>query len=218
MAAPGVIRVVLVEDQPVARAGMRAVIGAEPDLAVVGEARTLPDALALAGGADVVVQELLLGGRPRGAQLCATIKALPTPPAVLVYTASTSMGDVAASYLSGADGFVHKRAEPESLLEGIRGTHAGRRVWRAGQSDDGAVAALARTLAAAGLTGRERQVLTLMLQRLGNAEIADELYLGLPTVKTHVRHVLRKFGVTRREDLAAVLGGRPPVGAPTGGR
>ncbi len=137
------------------------------------------------------------------------------PPGVVVYTAFTTAEVVTDSYLAGADSFVHKGAEPECLLAGIRATAAGRGVWAAGadpaERERGAAAALsgdgARQGAArapvAGLTPREREVLALLLQRCTNAEIAAELYLGLPTVKTHVSHVLHKLGLAGRQDLLA---------------
>lgn len=212
----GTVRVVLVEDHPVVRAGTRLVIDRQAELEVVGETGTVAGALRLVAnaGPDVVVQPLRLEGRLCGTRLCAAIKDWPASPAVVVFTAFAAPGHVAAALLAGADAYVHKGAEPGSLLEAVRAAHA-----RAGPGagrdpsvaerpgiDAGGPARLARVAAAADLTPRERQVLGLMLQHLSNDQIARELYLGLPTVKTHVRQVLRKLGCTDRPALFRAVG------------
>ncbi|TRW47322.1 response regulator [Georgenia yuyongxinii] len=216
----GTVRVVLVEDHPIVRAGARLVIERHRELGVVGETGTVTGALRLVvdAGPDVVVLPMRLQGRLCGTSLCAAIKDRPAPPAVVVFTAFAAPEHAAAALLAGADGFVHKGAEPASLLQAVRAAHVrpgpgpgveedpGSRPGEAPAEPAGGPARLVRAAAGAGLTRREREVLCLMLQHLSNDHIARDLYLGLPTVKTHVRHVLRKLGLAHRAELFRAAG------------
>jgi two-component system, NarL family, response regulator DevR len=87
------------------------------------------------------------------------------------------------------------------LLETMRATAAGRRVWLLGGEPRDESGRLQRLVESSGLTRREQEVLGLVLQRRTNAEIAQELFLGLPTVKTHVSSILRKLGLRSRQEL-----------------
>lgn len=198
------IRVALVEDRPVLRLGLRTLVGAAPGMVVAAEAAGAEEALAAAAGVDVVVHPVALAGAS-GPDLCRRLKELLPPPGVVVYTSSAAERDVAAAYLAGADGYVHESAAPEVLLDAVRRVAAGGRVWAAAPAPPGPWAAAAAEEA---LTRREREVLGLLLQRRTNREIAEALVVGLPTVKTHVRGVLRKLGLARRGDLfrAPVVG------------
>lgn len=189
------IRVALAEDRPVLRLGLRTLVSAEPGMTVTAEAAGAHEALAAAAGVDVVVHPLALAGAS-GPDLCRRLKELLPPPGVVVYASSAAEHDVAAAYLAGADGYVHESAAPEVLLDAVRRAAAGGRVWAATPVPPGPSAA-----AEEALTRREREVLGLLLQRRSNLEIADALVVGLPTVKTHVRGVLRKLGLARRGDL-----------------
>jgi DNA-binding NarL/FixJ family response regulator len=195
------VRILLVEDHPIVRLGLRTAIEAEPDMTVAGEAETAEDAVRAVARLrpDLVILALRLEGELSGPGVCREIKERPRPPAVLVYTAFDSAADASASYLAGADGFLHRRTAPDRLLGSIRDTHAGRRVWvpREQVAEPGA----AGQDPAAELTPRERQVLGLILLRCSNVQIAERLGLRLPTVKTHVRGLLRKLGVRSRRDL-----------------
>lgn len=195
------MRILLVEDHPIVRLGLRAVIEGEPDMTVAGEAETAGDAVRAAEdlAPDLVILALRLEGELSGPALCRTLKARPDPPAVLVYTAFDSAADASASYLAGADGFLHRRTAPDRLLSSIRDTHAGRRVWvpREQVPHTGAV----DPDLTAELTAREQEVLGLILLRCSNAQIADRLGLRLPTVKSHVRGLLRKLGASSRREL-----------------
>lgn len=183
------------------RLGLRTAIAAEPDMAVAGEAETAADALRAADetAPDLVILALRLEGELSGPDVCRELKQRPRPPAVLVYTAFDSAADASASYLAGADGFLHRRTAPDRLLRSIRDTGAGRRVWvpreQVGDGQDAAPDPASR------LTRREREVLGLILLRCSNAQIAERLGLALPTVKTHVRGLLRKLGAASRREL-----------------
>lgn len=203
MPAGGPHRVVLVEDHPIVRVGLRAVIGAQPDLAVAGEAETAGQAVALTRrlDPDLVILALRLQGEFQGIEVCREIKSLPAAPAVLVYSSFNSSEDISSSFLSGADSFVYKGAEPEWFLAGVRDTLKGRRVWMTGAEAPGRAQEVQQRAAGPDLTAREREVLGLMLQHYANSAIAQELHIELPTVKTHVRSILRKLGLASRREL-----------------
>ena len=195
--------ILLVEDHPVVRLGLRAVLDPEPDLRVVGEAAAVAEAVALNRRLRpaLVVLPLRLEGDFRGVDLCREIVASPHAPKVLIYTGHTAAEDASASFLSGAHSFVSKGEAPDRLVETIRATLAGQRLWLLGAEPGRSRTELEARAAAAGLTHREQEVLALMLARRTNAQIAQELFIGVVTVKTHVRAVLAKLGVARRGDL-----------------
>lgn len=196
-------RIVLVEDHPIVRLGLRTALDSQPDLTVAGEAETVAGAVPLTRSLspDLVILALRIEGELRGIELCREIKNLPAAPAVLVYSSFNRTQDVSASFLSGADSFVFKGASSERLLAGVRDTLAGKRVWVTGTEAERRRSQLKRSIDAAGLTPREHEVLGLMVQHYRNSAIAGELHIELPTVKTHVSNILRKLGLTSRRDL-----------------
>lgn len=103
-------------------------------------------------------------------------------------------------FLSGADSFVHKREDSGRLLDTIRSTAEGRRTWLLGTYRD-EMNWLRDAVENSRLTRREREVLGFMLQRFSNAEIAIELTIELPTVKSHVSNILAKLGLQNRDEL-----------------
>jgi NarL family two-component system response regulator LiaR len=134
-------------------------------------------------------------------ELCRQIKSASDPPGVVVYTDSDAEGDLFLCQLSGADSYVHKGEDPERLLEAIRATYTGKRVWFIGQ--DGTPNSSRRPAVhhQLSLTSRERQIFSFMLKRYPNSHIAKELGISTQTVKNHSSNVLRKLGVSRRADL-----------------
>jgi DNA-binding NarL/FixJ family response regulator len=206
------IRVVIVDDQPLVRAGFRMVLGSQPDLAVVGEAGDGAEALRLLATvpADVVVMDLrmpVMDGVAATRELCAG----PASPRVLALTTFDTDEDAFAALQAGASGFLLKTAPPEELLAAIRAVAGGDavvapRVTRrlldrfAGQLVP-AVRVPAPGLAS--LTDREREVLLLVAQGLSNAEIAGRLYLAETTVKAHVGRILAKLEL--RDRVQAVV-------------
>lgn len=194
--------IVLVDDHPVVRLGVRAVLADDADLAVVAEPTTLAQAVrdVAAHRPRLVVLDVVLGGRRVGPELCRTLKD-GAAPAVLVLTVHTAPADVTAMYLAGADSLVHTTSPPDTLLATVRATIDGRRVWAPAHHQPGPPPGDGHRLPPEHLTPREGEVLGLLLQHCTNADIAAALHLGLPTVKTHVRAVLRKLGLARRQDL-----------------
>ncbi len=198
------IGVLLVDDEQLIRAGLRAIVGSEPDLEVVGEASDGAEVPGLVSRLrpDVVLMDVRMpsvDGIRATTHLMAT---LANPPKVIVVTTFENDDYVYDALLAGASGFLLKRTRPEEIVSAIRTVAAGEsllfpaaiRRLAAQQANRGPQDGLAD----AGLTEREREVLRLMAGGLSNVEIAGELYLGVQTVKTHVGNVLAKLGARDR--------------------
>ncbi len=210
-------RVLLVDDDALIRAGLRAILDAEPDLTVVGEAADgaeVPAAVARVNP-HVVVMDVRMPAID-GIQATRQLLTLASPPVVLVLTTFENDDYVYEALRAGASGFLLKRARPAEIVEAVRVVAAGESLLFP--------TALRRLVAAsgrpgsdqqrfAGLTAREAEVLRLMSAGLSNAEIAGQLYLSGETVKTHVGNVLAKLGVRDRTQavIAAYESGFVPV-------
>ncbi len=192
------------DDHPAVRFGVKYLLDSA-GVEIVGEAESAADALRLATGLrpDLVLLDLRLGG-DSGVEACREIKALvPEAPRVLVFTAHPIVEDIAAAALVGADGYLHKGVGGEELLEAIRRTHAGGRVWLLPATDEEAAAERAKKASdEARPTPKEKEVFALMLKRCTNAEIARELYISLYRVKNHVSSILRKLGLKSRREIS----------------
>jgi DNA-binding NarL/FixJ family response regulator len=199
------IRLLLADDHPVVRAGLRAVLATEPDFEVVAEAATAEQAVALAdpGRVDVVLMDLQFGAGMHGADATAAITARPGGPVVLVLTTYDTDADILAAVEAGATGYLLKDAPPEELAAAVRAASAG------GSALAPAVAHRLmdrmRTPGTA-LSRRETEVLQLVADGLSNQQISGRLHLSLATVKTHLVHVYGKLGVDSR--TAAVAAAR----------
>ena len=196
------IRLVLVDDHPVVRAGLRALLEGQPDLTVVGEATGATSArdLVRATRPDLVLMDLNLGSGPGGAEVTATLRSLPDPPQVLVLTTYDTEADILAAIDAGAAGYLLKDAPPEDLFRAVRGTAQGETVLAP------AVAArLVRRAAAPGpvLTEREVEILDLLARGLSNKELARRLLVSEATVKSHLSHIYPKLGVDTRAAAVA---------------
>ncbi|HSL01677.1 MAG TPA: response regulator transcription factor [Rubrobacteraceae bacterium] len=197
----GQIKVLIVDEQPAMRFGIRRTIE-EEGMLVVGEAGDAEETLRITEEThpDVVVTDLTLGGESR-MRFLRDLKSLPRAPSIVIHTAHNSEEAVFASRLSGADSFVHKGEEVARLIEAVKDTHSGKRVWFLGEdhvappshADSGADDTL--------LTRREKEVFRLLVKRYTNAEISQTLSIGIQTTKNHVSSVLRKLGAARRSDI-----------------
>jgi DNA-binding NarL/FixJ family response regulator len=220
------IRVVLVDDQQMVRAGFRMVIDSQPDLTVVGEAGDGAAAVALLRDvrADVVLMDVRMPGTD-GIEATRQVTALADPPRIVVLTTFDLDEYVVAAIGAGASGFLLKDAPPEEMLGAIRTVHAGDSVIAASSTRRllqhvapllrGAGPVVARTDAAplAELTPREREVLVQMALGASNAEIAEHFVVSEATVKTHVGRVLAKTG-SRDRVQAVVLAYRTGLVSP----
>lgn len=197
------IRVLLVEDYPVVRLGLRMVIDAQRDMRVVAEAESGSEAVKLAQetSPDLAIIAMRLQGELRGVEICRELKEVPRGPKLLFYTSYNSLEETAASFLSGADSFVFKGVESVTFLDAVRATVAGERIWLVGTIPRESTERLQEMLATARLTNREQEVLGFMLQRLTNAEIGRELTIEIATVKSHVSSILGKLGLSSRNEL-----------------
>jgi DNA-binding NarL/FixJ family response regulator len=207
-----VIRVALVDDQPMLRMGFRMVLEAQTDMEVVGEAGDGLEALQLLAEtpADVVLMDVRM---PHLDGVAATrdlhARAGPVP-RVLILTTFDLDEYVYAGLRAGASGFLLKDVPPAELISAIRVVAAGDAVV-APTITRRLLDRFAHQLPAdeepppphAPLTDREQEVLLLVAQGLSNAEVAERLYLSEATVKTHVGHILTKLGL--RDRVQAVV-------------
>jgi DNA-binding NarL/FixJ family response regulator len=213
--APAPIRVALVDDQELVRAGFRMMLDAQPDMSVTGEAADGLDAVALAarGTADVMVMDVRMP-RLDGVAAVRRICAAGERPKVLMLTTFDLDEYAFAALKAGASGFLLKDVPPQELLFAIRAVHCGDSVVApsttrrlidrfapllpAGTEQPGPAAA-----GLAELTDREREVLVQVAAGLSNAEIATRLFVSDATVKTHVGRILAKLGL--RDRVQAVV-------------
>jgi len=205
------IRVLLADDEPLVRSGLRAILEAEPDLTVVGEAG---DGAAVVAEArrthpDIVLMDVRM---PRVDGITATRQLGRFEgggPAVIVVTTFENDDYVYDALRAGARGFLLKRATADDFVNAIRTVHSGESLLFPAAIRQLATqladrhASQGGGLAEANLTERETEVLRLIAQGRTNAEIAAELFLGVETVKTHVRNVLAKLGA--RDRVQAVI-------------
>lgn len=193
----------MVDDHPAVRLGLRTLLQQLGDVEIVGEAGDAGEAVRLAAQLrpDVVILDLRLRGATSGVDACRGIKELPHPPRVLIHTAYNTAEDVTAATLAGADGYVHKGAEQIGIVEAVRRIHGGERLWAVNVEPTAPAFRLDEATKGASMTPKEKEVFLLMLRRYSNAEIARELFVSLPTVKTHVGNVMRKLGIKRRKEL-----------------
>ena len=202
------IQVLLVDDEPLVRSGLRAIVESEPDITVVGEADDGATAISQARRThpDIVLMDVRM---PRVDGIAAT-RLLGQfdggGPAVIVVTTFENDDYVYDALRAGARGFLLKCSAAEDFVNAIRTVHQGESLLfpaaiRRLVAHHGGLGG--QGLAKANLTDREEEVLRLVAQGLSNAEIAGELVLGLETVKTHVRNVLAKLGV--RDRVQAVI-------------
>ncbi|WAZ20868.1 response regulator transcription factor [Streptomyces cinnabarinus] len=198
------VRIVLADDELMVRSALRAILSAEPDLEVVGEAANGAEAVSVVRERtpDVVLMDVRMpevDGIRATEQILATVT---EPPRIVVVTTFENDSYVHDALRAGAAGFLLKRADADALVQAVR---------LVARSDTLLFPAAVRTLAAeharahpapppwvARLTGRESEVLRLMAGGLTNAEIAERMEVGPATVKSHVAAVLAKTGTRDR--------------------
>lgn len=196
------IRIVIADDHPVVRTGLRAMLAGEPDLDVVGEAGTPAEAVALARqlSPELVLMDLRFGQDVTGADATRQIRAQEAAPYVLVLTNYDTDGDILGAVEAGASGYLLKDAPPQELIAAIRAAAGGESAL--------APAVAARLLSrlrspGVGLSAREIDVLTKVAEGASNSEIAAVLFISEATVKSHLVHVFSKLDVSSRTAAVA---------------
>jgi DNA-binding NarL/FixJ family response regulator len=198
------ISVVVVDDEPLIRSGLRAIIDAEPDLSVVGEAGDGAEVLPVVRRTrpDVVLMDVRMPAVDGIQATRLLLDGLDPAPRVLVVTTFENDDYVYDALRAGASGFLLKRTPPDDIIAAIR-TVAGSESLLFPEAIRSLALAHATEQQLSGLekyqlTDREQEVLRLMARGLSNAEIATELILGVQTIKTHVANLLAKLGARDR--------------------
>jgi len=195
------IRLLLGDDHPVVRAGIRAMLESEPDLEVVGEAATAEDAVRLAAASDVdlVLMDLQFPGAMQGAEATRRIRSHDDAPRVLVLTNYDTDADILGAIEAGASGYLLKDAPPGELVAAVRAAATGESALAPAVSSR----LRASREAADSLTAREAEVLTLVAEGRSNRDIGRTLFLSEATVKSHLVHIFAKLGVGSRTAAVA---------------
>ncbi len=196
------IRVLIADDHPVVRQGLRTFLGVQEDIEVVGEASDGAEAVSRAESLqpDVILLDLKMPDVD-GLTALRELRARGVPARVLVLTSAAERGRVLPVVRAGASGFLYKDVDPHALVQAIRAVHDGHVLFAADaadamldgdQGDKGAPA----------LTEREREVLVQIASGRSNREIARALVVSEKTVKTHVSNILLKLGLQDRTQAA----------------
>ena len=202
-------RVLLVDDHEIVRQGLRALVDAQTDMEVVGEAGTSEDAVKRTGfdSPDIVVLDVRLPDGS-GVEACREIRERFPDTRVLMLTSFADEDALMAAIMAGASGYVLKRVGGDELITSIRRVAAGESLL-----DPEMVGHLFDRLRTGGasdplldkLSDQERKILTFIAEGMTNREIAAEMFLAEKTVKNYVSNMLAKMGMSRRTEAAAYM-------------
>jgi DNA-binding NarL/FixJ family response regulator len=192
-----VIRILLVDDHPVVRMGLRGMLDAEPDLTVIGEASDGAEGaeIALRERPDIVLMDLRMPGGD-GVEATGRILAADRDIKVMVLTTYESDRDILRAIEAGASGYLLKDASPAELADAVRAAARGETVLA--PSVASTLVRQVRSPAPPALSARETEVLKLVAAGLTNADIGKRLFISEATVKTHLLRVFNKLDVADR--------------------
>jgi len=207
-----VIRVLIVDDDPLVRSALGLMIGGQPDIEVVAEASDGREGIAMSNRhrPDVVLMDIRMPVL-NGLDATRELHQRPNPPRVIVLTTFDADDYVTGAIAAGADGFVLKDTPPAEIVAAIRTVAAGdpmlspsatASLIRQVRSDNGPDRSAEARQRLSVLTEREHDVALAVGRGLSNAEIAGELFLSVPTVKAHVSRLFDKLGATNRVQIA----------------
>jgi len=196
------VRVLIVDDHPIVREGLRTVLSAEPDIDVVGEAATGDEAVrqAVALRPDVTLMDLRLPGLD-GVDATARIVGAGAA-AVLILTTYDSDGDIVRALAAGATGYLLKDTPRDELARGVRAAARGETVLAPPVA--ARLVTRVRAPASPALTPREADVLRCIARGLSNPDTGRELFISEATVKSHVTRIFEKLGVNDRTAAVTV--------------
>lgn len=198
------IRLLIADDHPVVRAGLRALFATEPDLEVVGEAATGAEAVDRSrSGVDIVLMDLQFGTGMQGAEATRRIRNSEGAPHVLVLTNYDTDADILGAVEAGASGYLLKDAPPTELIAAV---HAAARGESALTPRVAGRLEARQNATGEALSSREAEVLGLVAGGFSNRDIARTLFLSEATVKSHLVHIFAKLQVSSR--TAAVASAR----------
>ncbi len=191
---PNIIRILIVDDHPLMRVGIAAIINAQPNMTVVGQAGNVADAVRLfaAEQPDLTLMDLRLPDRS-GVEAIRLIRAQTPKARIVVLTTYEGDEDIHQALAAGAMGYLIKGMPHELLIRALLRVHSGHRFLPQVVTE-----ALSSRLPGSNLSTREQEVLQLMFAGKSNREIAEELAIKEATVKTHVSVILMRLNVSDR--------------------
>ena len=215
MSNPDATRVLVVDDDPLVRSALSLMLGGQADLEVIGEAGDGREGVALASSLrpDVVLMDIRMPVL-NGLDATRELNSGPEPPRIIMLTTFDADEHVFGALEAGADGFLLKDTPPAEIVAAIRRVASGdpmlspsvtRTLIQRVRTDGAGHRSAQAEERVATLTSREREVALAVARGLGNAEIAGELYLSLPTVKAHVSRLYDKLEVTNRVQIAILV-------------
>jgi DNA-binding NarL/FixJ family response regulator len=199
------ISVLLVDDHTVVRSGLKALLGTQDDIGVVGEAASGEEALEAAQqhAPDVILMDLAMGAGMDGIEAIKQLRQRTPKQAIIVFTTYDSDADIVRAVDAGAMGYLLKDAAPEEIFAAVRGAVQGKSVMSAPVASR-----LFQQLRNPDeiLTPREAELLSLLTEGLSNRDLGKRLFISEATVKTHLAHIYAKLGVeTRAAAIATAI-------------
>lgn len=196
------IRVLIVDDHPVVRAGLKALLASEPDFDVVGDFATGEQAIdrCQRESIDLVLMDLQLGDGIQGSDATRILRGLTPAPHVLILTNYDTDADILSAVEAGASGYLLKDAPPSELITAAQAAASGASALSPAVADR---LETRRDSVGGALSAREIEVLGLVAAGKSNRDIGHELFLSEATVKSHLVHIFTKLGVSSRTHAVA---------------